>query len=527
MSIAISLKDWETQVKRRITAELRFQAKQTYLPGQRFQPKPEHLIFWRSEKGMTYVPLNYGMYVQNNPSCVDPREGLDEEQLVALKPTRLPDPKGTIDIEFTADLLEEKGQPAVVEEAKEKLSRSHTVLLHLPTGKGKTTVAIYLSAFLKKKTMILVESKHVKGWKETISKRTSGFPWVFKPEGPASWIYKASCFVNGEWVVDEAMKKKKNVKRLWEVGTRKNGQKKLVVEPNGYTHVIVTPGMFFSKDPRSNKKLLQFPQQLIDLVGLMIVDEVHNYYTQNSISIFTAVQPEYFIACSATPRKGKKRYFPVLYAMVGEENTVYRPLDEEFVMVKYNTRVPLLLGSDPKDKGYWGNLQAAQCEDLRRNRIAVEIIKAHPGRKVMVITWRNKQHVPVISKLLTEEGISNSEYTGTMKSYPDAQVLISTINKGGEGFDQESACSDYDGKRIDLVIVTVTMDSVELFQQVIGRAVGRAHDPWIVVLSDINNTCDKHLTKMYGFVKKQPRATFFEMNHGDEWPELEATNDEK
>jgi hypothetical protein len=86
--------------------------------------------------------------------------------------------------------------------------------------------------------------------------------------------------------------------------------------------------------------------------------------------------------------------------------------------------------------------------------------------------------------LLTDAGVDASRFDGQRKSYTNARVLIGNTKKVGIGFDEKSHCEDFDGERIDLLVLACSTKQFEVLQQYVGRVVGRASMPSVVHLVD-------------------------------------------
>ncbi len=80
---------------------------------------------------------------------------------------------------------------------------------------------------------------------------------------------------------------------------------------------------------------------------------------------------------------------------------------------------------------------------------------------------------------------------GNVKSYEDANVIVATVSKVSVGFDEKESCSNWGGKRINMLILP---NSILNNEQVYGRA-GRAPLSVIVEFSDKNRNIKNHLNK--------------------------------
>ena len=87
------------------------------------------------------------------------------------------------------------------------------------------------------------------------------------------------------------------------------------------------------------------------------------------------------------------------------------------------------------------------------------------------------------------------------KSYDDADVLITTYSKGGRGFDEESGCRNWGGRRIGLGIL---VSSTKKIEQPAGRYL-RADIP--VIFDIVDN--QKNIKAHWGL-----RKTWYESRNG-------------
>lgn len=529
MSVLVYNNQLTPEVKAKTVKDLTY-SHTPYIPGRRFQKKAEYLYNFIETRDCMHVPMYYASQLELSDGTAPRR-------------TR----KKDVDIgKFTASLQAEKDQPALVAELRERLQKTGTTLMHLPTGKGKTTMSACLSCELKKVTLVLCERKQVSNWKKTFDDRTTAAAYVLttkrnpqyielavrKRQYPRAFLlevvahfggWKKLGVAAGDYKQNEELKKyledANYLARYIEMRLLNPVSKYILVkEPKVLTVIIGTPEI-----------LKKTPQWFRDSIGTLIVDEVHSFYTAQRARVMCSLVPEYFIGCSATPFKSKKNFSGIILDIVGKSQVVFRETNDHYLLIKYNTGIRILPGIDSKEDGYWDSLLRAQSEDEERNRMAVEIIKNYPKRKFLIFTWRNEAHTPKICKLLSEAGISNSLYCGSQTEYDDAQVVVTTISKSGEGFDQSATCIGFDptdpDSRISMMITLVTMRSKDTFRQMRGRVVGRAHNPGIIMFSDINRVSDSQCKQMLLSAKKDPECTTLEMNHGgalpDSWEVIE------
>lgn len=329
----------------------------------------------------------------------------------------------TIDLQFRSSLRDY--QEPIVKEAVVHLNDYGTVQLNLYTGCGKTLLSSHLGCKIKKPIAVVhnigVLSKQ---WKSTFLEHTNATVWVV-------------------------------------------GDEKQPIIPPDVIVVMV-------------QRVAKIPQELIDRIGLLVLDETHRLCVPTAVAGLLAFSPRYIIGCSATPNRenGMER---MIHSMMGIHE-VHRPLSIKFNVV--NVYTGITIKGEVNDKGdlVWSSVNAEMATNVRRNAIIDWLITNNLSRKILVLTLM-KDHSTLIHTALTERGVNSSIMIGTSKTYSDANVLVGTISKLGTGFDELAACIDFSGVRIDTVMLTASIKSIPLITQIMGRAF-RSKDPTVVDLCD-------------------------------------------
>jgi superfamily II DNA or RNA helicase len=326
---------------------------------------------------------------------------------------------------FTGTLMEtpERDQQTATREALAHLEAHGGTLLALRTGFGKTVCASYLITQRRLRALVLV-------CREPLLK---------------------------QWVK--------------ELSTTTNAQVALRV-PDERTEVLVcTPGT-----------LCHVPESWILGVGTLVLDEAVDFCTEGRIPPVLRVHPQWTIACTATPTRPDGLH--VFLTDVVGSHAVLRSNTTPFQVTKLLTGVkPAVVMT--KDGVNWTALQYELFFSCQRNHCLVETLVSavREGKKVLVLTAYTA-HVDLLMRLLADASVDASRYDGALKSYRNARVLVGNTKKLGIGFDEKSHCTDFDGERINLLVLACSTKQFETLQQYVGRVVGRAQMPEVIHLVD-------------------------------------------
>ena len=224
--------------------------------------------------------------------------------------------------------------------------------------------------------------------------------------------------------------------------------------------------------------------------GLLIADEIHTYKRISRVENLLGFHPRLCLFLSATYSGPAKL---LTEPIIGQDSLVLAPDDRRYSQLYYlNTEIKFEMPTSERGTVDWGKLVQAIISHQGRNRLIVDLVRKHMNdHKILLMTWRNAEHAEILSKELNSIGIDNSLYTGNSRTYTDKQVLIGTIGKIGTGFDEKTACSDFSGQTIDLIILVTSVKSKILAEQILGRAF-RSEEPKMLVLVDENFLIKSH-----------------------------------
>ena len=231
----------------------------------------------------------------------------------------------------------------------------------------------------------------------------------------------------------------------------------------------------------------KIPEEWKKAIGTIIIDEAHQFGTQARIDKLMSFQPEYIIAETATFKRddGMEEAVKAICGM----NIISKKSKKPFNVIKYKTGIKIQMPKNYKGDLVWSKYVKILCFHNERNQQILNIVSHYSSAKILILT-RRTDHVDYLYNLLKDH-IPTDYMCGTKKTYNNSRVLIGTTDKIGTGFDEETLCNDFDGIRMDLLILAMTIKSDILLEQVSGR-VFRAEFPWIVYLIDDNKLSENH-----------------------------------
>lgn len=90
------------------------------------------------------------------------------------------------------------------------------------------------------------------------------------------------------------------------------------------------------------------------------------------------------------------------------------------------------------------------------------------------------KHIELLEKILKRMELSVSTFYDKDETYECADIILTSIQKAGVGFDDEKTCRNHDGRPINVLFII--LDAVNV-SQTIGRAF-RSNYPFIIELCD-------------------------------------------
>lgn len=252
------------------------------------------------------------------------------------------------------------------------------------------------------------------------------------------------------------------------------------------------------------------PKELLDRVGTLILDEAHSLCTPSAISGILDIHPKYVIIATATPSGG---LYQVMEA-IGGKNYVRKRIDEtkEKTVYKLETGLKVPMRKNFQGTVDWQFTRDFILENKSRNELIVSQVLLNLHRKILILTFSQK-HILTLKDMISKYNVRVSTFYRDQTTYSNADVLIGTYGKIKEGFDEENTCPDFDGIKIDIVIIACPVRKREHLEQSVGRS--RADIVTILHLIDDHPTCHSQWNKDNRIVYKNLKIKIKEENISD------------
>ena len=143
----------------------------------------------------------------------------------------------------------------------------------------------------------------------------------------------------------------------------------------------------------------------------------------------------------------------------------------------------------------WNKTLKFLLESEQRNNYIIKIVKENSDKKILILT-PYVAHVNFLKKQIMLFESSVDYMCGKKKTYNDSKILIGSISKLGTGFDEASSCANYNGKRIELIILCGATNDPGLLEQNVGRIL-RSDFPIVYDLVDSSKICINHWKNRY------------------------------
>lgn len=314
-----------------------------------------------------------------------------------------------VDLEFKGELNDK--QKALIGGVIDGMNTKGGGVICLPTGYGKTVVAIYLACHFKKRTL---------------------------------WITHQSNLLE-------------QTKASFENFT--NASVGIIKQQRAEVDNPVVIGMLQSISIKT------YTPEMFDKFGLVIFDEVHRVPSFVFSKSLWKVNTKYMIGLSATPERkdGMENIINVCLGpiIVRIQEQLKTPV-VRWVTAEYEQEPEVLVNSMGKPN--IASMTNEVCRDMERNRMIVAtILKAvEEGRTILVLTHR-RGHAETLAGMLSEVDVGL--YLGGMKGEALAvsntkTVIIGTFSMCAEG---------YDNKHLNTVMLTTSKRDV---RQTVGRVLG-------------------------------------------------------
>lgn len=223
-------------------------------------------------------------------------------------------------------------------------------------------------------------------------------------------------------------------------------------------------------------------------IGHFVIDEAHRYCTEGSVKIILSIEPLYVTLLTATYERDDGMH--IMLDHVSGPERISRISMKPFFVFKVQTAFE----PNPKigPKGIIFDDLVEQLDNIsERNAMIIQHVIDNINRKILILT----KHVAHAKQLhswlvcyLQPYNKTASILAGNIKEYNDAQVIVATYSKAGEGYDDKEACYDWKGERIEMLILASSTRKVE---QYAGR-VFRTKIPIIIDFVDNHKNCKTH-----------------------------------
>lgn len=333
--------------------------------------------------------------------------------------------------DFKGNLLEH--QISIIDEAEQQLQTFNTTLLAVYPSAGKTVMSAYLASKSNLLTLVLYNQKNLGvQWKKTFEDFTDAKLWIIGEKPPAE------------------------------------------------ANVLLCMDTQFHKIP------LEYRPN----IGCVVIDEMHSFCTPGSVECLLGTQPFKLIGCTATPEREDNKHV-MIHLMIGK-HSVIRKTEKEFNVIRVLTGTKTSMVKNVRGDTDWCAVVNELCENEIRNSYILKFVRDNPKFKILILTWR-KEHAFSLQQWLTEMDEKTAVMAGKCKSYSDSRILVGTTSKIGTGFDEKAACDDFDGNRLNMLLMVGSTKSTPLLEQLVGR-VFRSQFPIVYDFVDDVSSIKSHFS---------------------------------
>ena len=409
-----------------------------FLPkGYNFGNIPKYSVFQESENKL-YVPKFYGLSKFGNPIHVKITKGEEIDNIT-----------------FKGQLRPEQANPV-----EALLTACHDPnrmggILNVFCGGGKTTMALYVLAKLKRKTLIIVHKDFLlEQWKERIQS--------FLPDARIGTIKAKIIDILDKDIV---------------IGSLQSLSMK-TYEPDTF-----------------------------NTFGTVIIDKVHHTSAEVFSKALTKVAFYYTIGLSATIKRkdGLSKIFmwflgPVVYeSEKRNDKAIVNIINYEDCHSDEYNDIPMSYNGKPNLPKMINTI----CGHQPRNDVIIETIRqiltTEPKRKILVLSDR-RNHLTTLSDKLSKAGYDTSVYMGGMKASTlvdnnKKQILLATFAIASEGYDQPGLDT--------LILASPKSDVIQSVGRILrDKESDRKHIPLIVDVVDSHNNLKNQAQKRMQYYKQ-------------------------
>lgn len=349
---------------------------------------------------------------------------------------------------FAVNISLRKYQETAAAEAIEKLMSDFTVTLVMRMGLGKTILSLYITMMSHYKAVVLTPTVSLsKQWGGEIRSKTTAVAWVVGEEREPDYWDIAICYYG---------------------------------------------------ETRCNSISCR------DRIGTLVIDECHMFGNTTGIQAILSFTPKYIIACSATPTRSRDTMDRVITAVVGNNVVTVKNIVKLHV-IKFNTEIAGIREPGPKGVNWTKLKQSLLYSEDRNNQLvyAAKMFLTY-GIKILIICFET-DHIQILINKIREFYPYADYMCGSKKTYTDSMITVGIDKMCGTGFDESNACQNWSGTRIQGVMFTLSVKTIELLKQFTGR--GFRHDfPILFYPVDNDPTVRGHYGVVKVWEKEEPKS---------------------
>lgn len=342
---------------------------------------------------------------------------------------------------FNMKISWRSGQKSIYLDIMKQLKKYRTSNLTVMCATGKTVIAAAASYSLKLITLILVSTESLEDqWKNTFTRFTNADAYIVPKRALKKFNTKADVYIC------------------------------------------------------LNKRYRFIPDEVLDNIGFVIVDEAHLFCSKNYVNSLLCCRPLYILIETAT-RKRTDDATKMLDLYAGTHE-VTREVKINFDLYKVETGI-----CTDVESSKWIEM----CKDVHLNPERIKIIAEliydlKDNNKILVVCFL-KQAVDNLLEALLEKNIDCDKFYGSDKCYNDSNVLIATIKKAGTGFDPTSFTGNVNVENFNVLILACSNVDYIPIVQVLGRAL-RGENPSVYMIVDCQKSIYNHWLATSRIAKK-------------------------
>lgn len=235
------------------------------------------------------------------------------------------------------------------------------------------------------------------------------------------------------------------------------------------------------------QRAFKLPDSFTSTFDFMIVDEAKYWCTPEGVKSMLCFKPTHTMGLCAE-RERKDGYDLMLGQFFG--HNIFRKSCKPFRVWKYYTsfQPEIKRPAYGKAKMDWTVAMRSLSRMEERNLMIRDICRLRQNNKIMILV-QFQEHVEELLRLLKEVGENVDTFYASADSYINCRILIATFSKAEMGFDDKNLCENFDGHRLDLLILGAFYKGE--IEQSAGRVM-RSDAPEVIDIVDDHNSLRKH-----------------------------------